>query len=502
MPPIRQRIQSLLSSPERLIWAVRVRWLAIAGFVPLAFVAHRFGLFASLTPVWQVATIGAVLNAVNGWCVQRRRHVLLVSAVAIPMDHVFSTYLILNTGGAQSPFVVVYAVQVLATAMLVDTAVAAASAVLAVALWALGLWLQAFGYVSAPPLFTAAGEPSLVVYHVTLAAFLFYCLVLLIYLGGYISERLRVSERELEERNRHLEQAVESLRRTHTELAEAYRRLQEAEAHLVHSEKMRGLGALVAGVAHELNNPISFVAGNIEHLRDYVGRLQRLVDAIRDDELPPAVAARLDKLKAELQIDAVREDLPTLLSDCEEGARRTRQIVLGLRNFSRIDSGDGWQTADVRGGIDSTLALVAHRFRNRIEVVKAYDAVPDIECILGQLNQVFLNLLINAADACAEPKGDAQVRIEVQAATLAEAAAVVIRFHDNGAGIPVEVLDRIFDPFFTTKPVGQGTGLGLSVSYGIIRRHHGSITVASPPGAGTTFTILLPVRQPAPAGCA
>ncbi len=494
MSPIGERIQSLVSSPERLIWAVRVRGLAIAGFLPLALIAHGFGLFATLTPVWLVALVGGTLNAINGWCVRRRRYVLLVSAVAIPMDQVFSTYLIVNTGGVQSPFLVVYAVQVLATALLVDTAVAAASAVLAVALWTLALYLQAAGYLASPPLFAAGSEPSTAVYHGTLAAFLFYCLVLLIYLGGYISARLRASERQLEERNRNLEQAVASLRKAHEEIAGAYRRQQETEAHLVHSEKMRGLGALVAGVAHELNNPISFVAGNVEHLRSYVGSLQQILEAYDRLDLAAADRERIEALKSTLQIATISADLPVLLADCEEGAERTKQIVLGLRNFSRIDSGDSAQPADIRSGIDSTLALVGHRFRDRIEVHKDYGQVPEVECVLGQLNQVFLNLLVNAADACPERGGE--VWIAVQRATLDGGDAVSIACRDNGTGIPADIVSRIFEPFFTTKPVGQGTGLGLSVSYAIIQRHHGSLAVESAPGAGTTFTITLPVRQP------
>ena len=492
MPTIGERIHSLLSSPERLIWAVRVRALAIAGFLPLALIAHHFGLFAALTPVWLVAIVGGALTAVNGWCVRRRRYVLPVSAVAIPMDHVFSTYLIMNTGGVQSPFLVVYAVQVVATAMLVDTAVAAASAVLAVALWSLALYLQAVGYLAAPPLFAAGSEPSMAVYHGTLAAFLFYCLVLLIFLGGYISARLRVSERQLEERNRNLEQAVASLRQAHEEIAAAYRRQQETEAHLVHSEKMRGLGALVAGIAHELNNPISFVAGNVEHLRNYTGRLQQLLEAYDRLDLAATDRDRIEGLKSTLQIEAITADLPTLLADCEEGAERTKQIVLGLRNFSRIDSGDGAQPADVRSGIDSTLALVGNRFRDRIEVHKDYGEVPDVKCVLGQLNQVFLNLLTNAADAC--PASGGQVWITVRRTTLDGHDAVSIACRDNGAGIPADIVSRIFEPFFTTKAVGHGTGLGLSVSYAIIQRHQGTLTVESAPGAGTTFTITLPIR--------
>ena len=490
MPPLAQRLQTLLSAPDRLLWAVRVRWLAIAGFLLLSVVAHRFGLFATVAPVFQVAVIGGALNAVNGWCVRQRRFVLPVSAVAIPLDQVFATYLVVNTGGVQSPFLMLYVVQVLATAMLVDALVAAVSAVLAILLWLAAVGGQAAGYIQGAPLFPAGVPVSIALYQGTWAAFLLYCLTLLIYLGGYISARLRSSERDLEEKNRRLQEALSSVEHAHAELQTAYARLQQTEAHLVHSEKMRGLGQLVAGVAHELNNPISFVAGNIEHLRTSVQRLTAALDAYAQAPLPAEERARVDQVRRDLRIDAVLADLPAMLDDCEEGARRTTSIVGQLRAFSRSNERETWQQADLHRGIDSTLALMAHRFASRIVVHREFGTLPDVECLPGQINQVFMNLLANAADAIGNRRGNIWV------ATHTQNRSVTVTIRDDGSGMSQDTAARIFEPFFTTKPVGQGTGLGLSVSYGIVARHHGTLRVDSTPGAGSTFTITLPVRQP------
>ena len=490
MPPLAQRLQTLLSAPDRLLWAVRVRWLAIAGFLSLAVVAHRLGLFTTIVPVCQVEVIGGALNAVNGWCVRRRRYVLLVSAVAIPLDHIFATYLVVNTGGVQSPFVMLYVVQVLATAMLVDALVAAASALLAILLWLAAVSLQATGSIQGAPLFAADVAISPALYQGTWAAFLLYCLALLVYLGGYISERLRASERALEEKNRRLQEALSSVERAHAEVQTAYGRLQQAEAHLVHSEKMRGLGQLVAGVAHELNNPISFVAGNIEHLRTSVQRLTAVLEAYADAPLPPDERARLEERRRELRIDAVLADLPALLDDCEEGARRTTDIVRQLRAFSRSNERETWQRTDLHRAIESTLALMAHRLADRIAVHRDFGPLPDVECLPGQLNQVFMNLLANATDAIGGRKGTVWIT------TRTDQDNVTISIRDDGPGMTPETCARVFEPFFTTKPVGQGTGLGLSVSYGIVARHRGTLHAVSALGAGSTFTITLPVRQP------
>jgi signal transduction histidine kinase len=501
MPPLPRRLQALLSAPDRLLWAVRVRWLALLGFWILAVAAHGFGLFVSVVPIFQVGVLGGALNVVNGWCVRHRRNVLAVSAIAIPLDHVFITYLVLQTGGAQSPFLVLYFVEVLATAMLVDRLVAVASALLAIVLWFGAVSAQAAGYLPAPALFPAGAPAQVTLYHGTVAAFLLYCLALLVYLGGYISERLRASERDLEEKNTRLQDALSSLRAAHQDLGAAYERLKRTEAHLIQSEKMRSLGQLVAGVAHELNNPISFVSANVEHLRTYVERLRQIIEACAGASLPAQERARLDAVRRELRIDQVLADLPGLLDDCEEGARRTKDIVKQLQTFSRSDQREDWRLVDVHRAIDSTLGIVAHRLKDRIVVHRDFGELPDVECLPGQLNQVLMNLLINAADAIGEGSGNIWIstRAPVCSATgPAGGPRVTISIRDDGSGMEPDIQQKIFDPFFTTKEVGQGTGLGLSVSYGIVERHRGTLTVESAPSRGSTFVVSLPVRHSEP----
>ncbi len=496
---VRQRLQALLSAPHRLLWAVRVRWLALLGFWILAVAAHALGLFVSIIPVFQIGLLGAALNAVNGWCVRRRRYVLAVSSFAIPLDHVFITYLVVQTGGAQSPFLVLYAVEVLATAMLVDRLVAAASACLAIGLWFAAVSAQAAGYLPAATLFPDGSPAPVHVYHATVAALLLYCFTLLVYLGGYIAERLRSSERDLEEKNARLQEALSSLEVTHRELSAAYERLKRTEAHLIQSEKMRSLGLLVAGVAHELNNPISFVSANVEHLRTHVERLRQALEAYSGASLPAEERTRVDGLWRQLRIDQVLDDLPGLLDDCEEGARRTKHIVRELQTFSRRDQREVWRLVDLHAAIDSTLGVLAHRLKGRIAVHRDFAPLPEVECLAGQLKQVFMNLLINAADAIGERPGN--IWISTRQAAQGEATGtigprVTVSIRDDGPGMEPEIQEKIFEPFFTTKDVGQGTGLGLSVSYGIVQRHRGTLSVESTLGRGSTFIISLPVRQP------
>jgi two-component system NtrC family sensor kinase len=490
------------ATQNQLLWAVRVRWLVIGGFLCLALMAHAVGLFGSIAPCLRAAACGVILNGLNHWCVRQRRHVTLVTAVAIPLDHVFTTYVVVNTGGAQSPFIMMYVVQVLATAMLVDTRVAALSAVFAMLTWLLGISLLSAGHLQAPPLFAADSglgpASSTAVYHGMWAAFLLYCLSLLVYLGGYISNRLRTSERDLEDRNRRLQDALASLGTAHKDLSGAYDRLKQAEAHLVQSEKMRSLGQLVAGVAHELSNPISFVSANVEHLRTYVNALAQALDAYGSLPLPAEERARVDARRRELQVDRALADLPSLLDDCEEGTRRTKRIVNELRTFARSDRHDSWECVDLHRGIDSTLALLTHRLKEHITVHRDYDDLPEVECLPGPLNQVFMNLLANAADAIGLKDGNVWIATRLLSADPAVPGgpAVAIAIRDDGVGMPPELQTKVFDPFFTTKAVGQGTGLGLSVSYGIVERHGGKLALASVPGAGSTFTVTLPVRQP------
>lgn len=280
-----------------------------------------------------------------------------------------------------------------------------------------------------------------------------------------------------------ISQARNDLKKKVQELEAANRELKETQKKLVHSAKMISLGELVAGVAHELNNPISFIYSNMNYLRDYSTKLIDLVKCASQDP------AALEKKKAEVEFDYIVNDLPKLISSCEEGARRTRDIVLGLRNFSRIDESQ-IKEIDIRESIDTTLNLLQGELKNRIEIKKDYGAIPPIKCFASQLSQVFVNLLSNAIQAI---KGNGTIWIHVSLIQDKE-NWVQISIQDSGSGIAAEHLDKIFDPFFTTKGVGQGTGLGLSITYGIIQKHGGDIQVRSQIDVGTEFIIQLPIE--------
>jgi signal transduction histidine kinase len=211
--------------------------------------------------------------------------------------------------------------------------------------------------------------------------------------------------------------------------------------------------------------------------------------------LPDAARARIDKIKHEADFDYLRDDIHELIRESAEGTERVRKIVQDLRDFSRSDTAQQWQAADLHMGLDSTLNIASNEIKYRADVVREYGALPLVECLPSQLNQVFMNLFVNAAQSIPDGRrGTLSVR------TGHAGEQVWIEVEDDGCGIPSETLDRIFDPFFTTKPVGKGTGLGLSLSYGIIQKHHGKITASSTPGSGTLFRITLPVHQPAEPG--
>ncbi len=472
---------------DRLLWAVRVRWLAIAGFSVLAGVAWAAGVLPSLAASALAAAGSAVLNAANHWCVMRGRYLHRVTALAIPADVLLITFLIVRTGGTYSPFIMLYVVQVVATAMLVDLVVAAVAALASAGCFLAALWM-----FPSPGEMFVAGTGA---YQVTWGLFLLYCLALLTYLGGYIAARLQRSEDDLAERNEHLRSALGSLEAAHADLQRTVDRLTRTEAQLVQSEKMRALGQFVAGVAHELNNPIGFVAANLEHVRRAMTALDTMLGRYVSAPLGAATAARLRAEACALRLDELREDLPSALADCEEGARRAAEIVASLRTFARADRPNEWSRVDVRERIDRILALARHRLGGTA-VQRDYADVPPVHCLPGQLDQVWLNLLANAADA-AGSKGHITVRIAPGAPSDdgAEPLPVAVAIADDGPGMPAEARARIFEPFFTTKPEGQGVGLGLSVSYAIIERHGGSMTVDSSDGGGTIVTVLLPVNH-------
>jgi two-component system, NtrC family, sensor kinase len=277
-----------------------------------------------------------------------------------------------------------------------------------------------------------------------------------------------------------------------SELMHVNSQLSKAQAQLMQSEKLASIGQLAAGVAHEINNPIGYIFSNFGTLEKYLADLFKMLGAYEEAEASLAgtpTGIRLAALREELEMEFLKEDIPSLMSESKEGITRVRTIVQNLKDFSRVDTDRTWVMADLHHGINSTLNIVNNEIKYKADVVKQYGAIPDIECLPSELNQVFMNLLVNAAHAIQADRGAITIR------TGTEGDRVWVEVADNGKGIAKENLGRIFDPFFTTKPVGVGTGLGLSLSYGIVTKHLGKIEVSSEVGVGTTFRITLPIRQ-------
>ncbi|MEM8639104.1 MAG: PAS domain S-box protein [Cyanobacteria bacterium P01_G01_bin.54] len=281
-------------------------------------------------------------------------------------------------------------------------------------------------------------------------------------------------------------------------LETALHELQSTQTQLIQTEKMSSLGQLVAGVAHEINNPVNFIYGNLSHGRDYINDLLALIDCYQQEYPDPTPAVRL--LQASIDLDFVQADIQKLFRSMQVGADRIKEIVTSLRTFSRMDEAE-MKAVNLHEGIESTLLILHNRLKPKpgsigIEVVRHYDPhLPLVECYAGQLNQVFMNLLSNAIDALMTHPEQATPTLEIITRCLPE-RWVQIAFRDNGPGIPTEQQPRLFDPFFTTKVVGQGTGLGLSISYQVVtERHGGRIDVDSVVGKGTTFTVTIPIDQ-------
>jgi len=260
------------------------------------------------------------------------------------------------------------------------------------------------------------------------------------------------------------------------------------------SEMMASIGQLAAGVAHEINNPLGFISSNLGILRTYADGLLELVSAYEKAtghlfELQPEAGASIAALSEKLDLEFIRSELPELLSDTQVGVGRVKRIVQDLKDFSAVDRED-WQLADLQQGIEATLHIVAHEIKPGIRLIKEYGEMPAVECVPLQINQVFLNLLRNAVQAIA---GEGTVRI----ATAHDTGWVRIEIADSGKGIDPEHLIRVFEPFFTTQPVGQGSGLGLSLAYSIVKRHGGRIELESEAGRGSIFRVWLPVQRAA-----
>lgn len=286
-------------------------------------------------------------------------------------------------------------------------------------------------------------------------------------------------ERRLVEKNRYLNDLIE--------------KTQSMQEQMISSEKMASLGQLTAGIAHEINNPINFVSSNINPLKRDLTEMKELCiryKNLHQEENPEEALKEIEAYTQKIDPEFLYGEIDTLIGGIEEGAARTKQIVMGLRNFSRMDE-DEFKLADVHEGIESSLMLLRNKIKNRIEVVKEFGDIPEIECIPGKLNQVLMNILNNAAEAIGE-KGV----IIVSTSLNQKKNKVMVSIRDDGPGMPHAVKNRIFEPFYTTKAIGKGTGLGLAISYGIIEKHQGSIEVNSEVGQGSEFILTLPVKQP------
>jgi len=318
---------------------------------------------------------------------------------------------------------------------------------------------------------------------------IFICLVYLIFRWRIFVRDKSILEVQVKERTRQINDQKEKLQEQKEELQITIENLRITQSHLVQSEKMASLGQLVAGIAHEINNPVTFISAGVDSLNTNLEEVRQVLD-IYHRITPDNVQEKLkniDELKNSIDYNVTIREINKLINSVRTGTERTTEIVKGLRTFSRLDE-DVLKNADIHEGLDSTLILLRNVYKQRIEIIKHYGKIPDIECFPGQLNQVFMNILSNAIDAIDE-KGTITIRTSILNSTIR------ISIKDTGKGIPENIQSKIFEPFFTTKEVGQGTGLGLSICHSIIEKHRGSIEVKSEVGKGSEFVILLPVKQ-------
>ncbi len=317
---------------------------------------------------------------------------------------------------------------------------------------------------------------------------------------------MRVIERtqELSQANEQLQRQELHLREKAESLAQTLRQLKQTQAQLIQNEKMTSLGQLVAGIAHEINNPVSFIYSNLQPAQEYFRDLIELISLYQ--ERYPEPEAEIIEFEEGIDLEFIQTDCLKLLESMQFGADRIQKIVLSLRNFSRLDE-SALKLVDIHEGIESTLLILQHRLEGfnadktsgsnhqPIEVIKSYSVLPKVECFAGEINQVLMNILTNAIDAIEEcnPPKEGQIKIKT---SLLEDERVLVAIADKGGGIDVATQSQIFDPFFTTKPVGQGTGLGLYVCYEtIVNKHHGDLICRSELGVGTTIEIILPIRH-------
>ena len=304
---------------------------------------------------------------------------------------------------------------------------------------------------------------------------------------AHLSDQLKKANADLEQSNKHLQEKV-----------------QEQSAVLVQSEKMASIGILAAGVAHEINNPVSFVNGNLTTLKKYSEKITTLLNKYNvvetciltgDKDKLPTLIDEIKEFKEKQKIQFVMADMVSLAEESLEGTQRISNIVRDLKTFSRIDEAD-LKCINLKDALEATLNIIHNEFKYKVEIKKDYGELPDVRCFPQKISQVFMNILLNAVQAIDEKGTIDIVTRHVREGQRATDGYAEIRISDSGRGIPRENLTRVFDPFFTTKPVGQGTGLGLSIVYDIIKLHEGKISVESEVGLGTTFIIRLPIANP------
>jgi len=315
---------------------------------------------------------------------------------------------------------------------------------------------------------------------------------------GILAEGFNAMAEQLTQRDRQIQHQLEELNQT-------LKKLQETQAYLVQSEKMSSLGLMIAGIAHEINNPVNFIHGNLTYVKQYTDDLLQVINLYETE--CPDISPEMQEEIAEIELDYLKDDLPKILQSMRGGTDRIRAIVLSLRNFSRLDESD-LKAVNIHEGIDSTLLILQSRLhensqRPEIAIIKEYGELPLVECYAGQLNQVFMNILANGIDALDKLSSERSFEenqadplwIKISTEVLPE-KWVNIKFVDNGPGIPEELRSRIFDPFFTTKDVGKGTGLGLSISYQIVvEKHGGKLFCESSSDRGISFVISLPIKH-------